>query len=174
MNRILTPDQEALRKEKLVKKFVETIEIVHERFSYRSKYLGRHFIHLKPNGTPFRVLWKVIDYLYKLKQEAGNPIEWLIEDYIQYMYEKNLKMRGDAPFLNYFSPTDNNQIGFEEWISRKEKEIHPDQYWITEKVDLKRLKKKVDRKLEDINKVRKLTKVPEQLDINIIERGEEP
>lgn len=171
MKRILTPDMEVLRKEKLVKKFVETIELIHDKFGYQSKYLGRHFIHLKPNGTPFRVLWKAIDYLYELKQEAGNPIEWLIEDYIQYMYGRSQEMRRDAPFLNYFSPTDNNQIGFEEWISKKEKEIHPDQYWITEKVNLKRLKEKVDVKLEDINKVRKLTKVPEQLGVNIIERG---
>jgi len=170
MKRILPPEEED-RREYLVEKFIITLEKVHSKFNYKSRGLIRFKLHTKPNGTKFKIFWRAIDYLIKIRGAAGNPIDWLIEDYITCFYEMSKNIEDLPPQLNYFSPTDNVQMRFEEWIAEKERKIYPDEYWMVDEVNLSKLKEDVNKKVEEMNKMQSLKKVPEPININIIERG---
>ena len=127
-----------------VRKFLDILNNrVQEKMNQRPIFYNPKLILKDPNSRYYTVCVKVYDYLIELRGKYKNQIDMLLEDYLTCVasYYKRI---GRNPYITQYSPSVNNQIMFEERISRFVTEMG-DQYWTMEYLNETKVKEMAKR-----------------------------
>jgi len=119
-------------------------------------------LHKKRGGGKYTErLHRVYEYLEELRGVYGNPIEHFTEDYFMCIFDYYSRFNR-RPTINQITPSAMNQVRFEEWITALERDIAPDKYFMTQSIDIDKMKKDAAKLAEGIMKKR--TEKPTDID----------
>lgn len=100
---------------------IEAYEKVHSKyFGYIS--LKKYNIPNNPQDKYYKIFLKIVDYLLERKGGHKNPIDQMLRDYYESVFEYYASF-DRKPYLSQLSPSIANQIRFDEFIEKSEKEF---------------------------------------------------
>ena len=137
----------------LVAGVLDNVSAKYDKNERRVSYTARAAFDRKKKGSYTANLLRVYDYLEQLRGNFGNPMEHMAEDYFMCIYDMYAKMR-KLPYYTQLSPSTNNQLKFEDWITALERDIAPDKYFMNEAIDIDEMKKDAAKRAEGIMKKR--------------------
>lgn len=119
MRRIYNPYDQKRHDSDSVKLAIECYLRVRNEFSRNRQFntqFRRQFIHRQHRNKYFKIMLRVVEWLKEIREDNGNPLEYLLEDYFRVAFRYLWKFNRIAN-TSQMAPSEANKIRFLDWIS---------------------------------------------------------